>query len=261
MSISRRTEKILGVKELRARYLFGIDHFTDSEGNTLSDETLKDYISIATDMLEIDLDISIVPKTVVEVKDYNFNDYIDWGFLLLNEVPIRSVTSLVAKYPDQAILEFPTQWFKIRKHSGELRLLPGLGTYSGFQVNGQGQFLPELFRNKSKVPDLFEVTYEAGFEDGKVPMSINAAIGLMAAIFAMNILGDLIIGAGIANSSLSIDGLNQAIGTTSSAENHGLSAKVKEYQKLLYGATINDPNRGLIRTLRDYYQGARFNII
>lgn len=261
MSISRRTEKLLGVEELRRRFLFGIDKFTDADGNTITDETLKDYISIATDMLEIDLDISIVPKTVVETKDYDFNDYIDWGYLLLNEVPVRSVTSLVAKYPDQAVLEFPQEWFKIRKHDGQLRLLPGLGTYSGFQVNGQGQFLPELFRNKKKVPDLFEVTYESGFEDGCVPMSINAAIGYMAAIMALNILGDLVIGAGIANSSLSIDGLNQSIGTTSSAENHAMSAKVKEYQKILFGDSINSPNRGLIRTLRDYYQGARFNII
>lgn len=260
MSISRRKEKILGVKELKARYLFGVK-LIDTDGNEMSDETLQDYISIATDMLEIDLDISIVPKTVVEPKDYYFNDYVDWGYLNLNEVPVRSVTKLVAKYPDQAILEFPPQWFKVRKHDGQLRLLPGLGTYSGFQVNGQGQFLPELFRNKSRVPDLFEVTYETGFEDGCVPMTINAAIGLMAAIFALNIAGDLILGAGIANSSLGIDGLNQSIGTTSSAENHGYSAKVKEYQKLLFGDSINSPNRGLVRTLRDFYQGARFNII
>ena len=40
----------------------------------------------------------------------------------------------------------------------------------------------------------------------------------------------LIIGAGIANQSLSIDGLSQSIGTTSSAENSGYSARIKSYQ-------------------------------
>lgn len=261
MSISRRHEPLLTVKELKARYLFGVLDFTDANGNKISDKTLQDYISIATDMLEKDLDISIVPHTVVEEKDYHVNDYEDWGYLQLNEVPVRSVTKLVAKYPDAAILEFPEAWFKLRGDDGQLRLLPGLGTYSGFQVNGQGQFLPELFRNKRNVPNLFEVTYEAGFKDGCVPMAINAAIGLMASIFALNILGDIVLGAGIAGSSLGIDGLNQSIQTTASAENHAMSAKLKEYQKQLFGDGINSPNRGLIRMLRDYYQGQRFDII
>ena len=260
MSISRRVEPIITVKELKARYLFGVD-IVDNDGNELPDSTLKDYISIATDIVEKDLDLSIVPKTVVEEKDYFINDYEEWGFMLLNEIPVRKVISLVAKYPDSAILEYPEQWFKLRKDDGILRLLPGLGTYSGFMVSGQGQFLPELFRNKKNVPNLWEVTYESGFDDGCIPMSINAAIGLIAAIFALNIAGDLVIGAGIASTSLSIDGLSQSINTTSSAENHAYSAKLKEFQKQLFGDGINSPNRGLIRMLRDFYQAQRFNII
>lgn len=262
MSISRRVEPLISVEQLKARYLFGVD-IIDNNGNELSDDTLKDYISIATDMLEKDLDISIIPKTVTEVKDYDFNNYIDWGFLLLNQLPVRSVTSLVAKYPDQAVLTFPEEWFKLRPEDGILRLLPGLGSYSGFTVAGGtgANFLPELFRYRSKVPNLFEVTYEAGFPDGCVPMSINAAIGMIAGIMALNIAGDLVIGAGIASSSLSIDGLSQSINTTSSAENHAYSAKLKEFQKILYGESVNSPNRGLIRMLRDFYQGSRWDII
>ena len=44
----------------------------------------------------------------------------------------------------------------------------------------------------------------AGFKDGKVPMAINMAIGNMAAIQALHIAGDLVLGAGIASSSLSV---------------------------------------------------------
>ena len=39
--------------------------------------------------------------------------------------------------------------------------------------------------------------------------------------------GDLVIGAGIANISRSIDGLSQSIGTTASAENSAYSARIK----------------------------------
>jgi hypothetical protein len=261
MSNTRRTEPIITPKELRRRFLFGVDHFTDVNGETISDETLKDYISIATDMLEKDLDIKITPHTIEEEKDYFKNDYDDWGYLLLNEVPVRKITSLVAKYPDNAILDYPEQWFKLRKEDGILRLLPGIGSYNSFMVTGGGQLLPEIFKYRSTVPQLFVVTYEAGFEDGKIPMAVNAAIGLLAAIFALNILGDIVLGAGIAASSLSLDSLSQSINTTSSAENHALSSKLKEYQKQLFGESINSPNRGLIRSLRDYYSGQRMNII
>jgi len=44
-------------------------------------------------------------------------------------------------------------------------------------------------------------------------------------------MGDLILGAGIANQSISIDGLSQSIGTTQSAMYGGASARVESYRQ------------------------------
>jgi len=54
---------------------------------------------------------------------------------------------------------------------------------------------------------------------------------MFASIGPFNIFGDLIAGAGIATISLSLDGLSQNVGTTSSATNAGFGARIIQYLK------------------------------
>jgi len=274
--IIQRTEPLITPKKLRARFLFGVE-IVDNDGNEMPDDTLQDYIDMAVSELEHDLDISIVrqehigpsftpegdiiPGGGAEEKDFQSNDYWQWGYFQLNNIPVIQVKEVRAVYPNANILSYPPEWYKLQRHDGILRLIPTAGTLSQFAVDAGGQYFPEIFRNNGHVPLVWQIDYISGFDDGKIPKDINAAIGLMAAIFALNIAGDLIVGAGIASESLSLDGLSQNVNTTSSAENHGYSAKVKEFQKQLFGESINSPNRGLVRKLRDYYQGQRINII
>ncbi len=274
--IIQRTEPLITAKKLRARFLFGVE-IVDNDGNEMPDETLQDYIDMSVSELEHDLDISIVrqehigpsftpegeiiPGGGAEEKDFQSNDYWQWGYFQLNNVPVIQVKEVRAVYPNANILSYPPEWYKLQRHDGILRLIPAAGTLSQFAVDAGGQYFPEIFRNNGHVPLVWQIDYISGFDDGKIPKDINAAIGLMAAIFALNIAGDLIVGAGIASESLSLDGLSQNVNTTSSAENHGYSAKVKEFQKQLFGESINSPNRGLVRKLRDYYQGQRINIV
>ena len=110
----------------------------------------------------------------------------------------------------------------------------------------------------SSIPTALSI-YLAGFEDGKIPTTINQAISYMAAIQALIIGGNLVLGAGIGSSSLSIDGLSQSINTTQSAENSAYSATITEYSNQLYGS--NERERGLLKTLNDYYKGAQMDII
>ncbi len=59
------------------------------------------------------------------------------------------------------------------------------------------------------------------------------AISILASLPILDTAGDLIIGAGISNQSLSIDGLSQSIGTTSGVENSGYGARATQYRKRL----------------------------
>jgi len=160
----------------------------------------------------------------------------------------------------ETVLDIPQEWIRLEPETGIVRLVPNNRFPGRLQVDASGAFFPELFRRYSMVPDLWVVRYVHGFKEGQVPAILNAAIGMMAAIFYMNIAGDLIIGAGIAGTSLSLDGLSQSIQTTASAENHGYSAKVKDYKRLIFGDGPNDKN-GALTVLRNFYKGQTISII
>lgn len=267
-NITKRLESLITVDKLKAKWLFGVN-IIDNAGNSMPDSTLQEYINTAVSMLEHDLDIPISPRKIREEKDYFANDYWEWGYFQLNNYPVISVESIRVEYlaeknPDTGeivpvnVLDIPPEWYRLRQHDGLIRLIPNNRFPANLQIDAGGSFFPELFRRHSMVPQLWGIEYTAGFEGGKIPVLINTAIGLIAGIMALNIAGDLILGAGIAGSSLSLDGLSQSIQTTSSAENHGYSAKVKEYQSILFG----DPrNPGILKSLRQFYQGERLNII
>lgn len=73
-----------------------------------------------------------------------------------------------------------------------------------------------------------------------LPADLKQAIGIKGAtLLLLHVAGDLILGAGIASQSLSVDGLSQSIGTTSSAMYSGYSSRAealdKQY-KLIMGA-------------------------
>ena len=114
-----------------------------------------------------------------------------------------------------------------------------------------GSFLPAVYNGMAYLPQLFHVDYTAGFEEGKVPRDLLDAIGMFASMGPLSIFGDLLGGAGIASSSISLDGLSQSINTTSSAENSGYSARVDRYEKML---------RKQMPLLRSYFKGIRFTV-
>lgn len=255
---------LLTVKQLKERYLFGII-IKDEKGKEVPTSTYQAWIDDAVAMLEVDLDLALTPRTTIEYKDYHVTDYFNWGYMQLNNFPVISVDSMVLTYlrdnngNDEQVLEIPLAWRRLEKETGIIRMVPNSRFPSNLQVGNTGAFFPELFSRNSYIPDVWRVTYTYGFADGCLPLSINQAVGYLAAIQALNIAGDLVVGAGIASQSVSLDGLSESINTTASAENHAYSAKVKEYQRVMFGA--NQSERGLIDKLRDYYKGSQLQII
>ena len=75
---------------------------------------------------------------------------------------------------------------------------------------------------------------------------------MVASLNILNPAGDLIVGAGIASTSLSIGGLSQSINTTSSATNAGYGARIIQYQKD-YEALLNN--------VRAKYRGISIGVV
>lgn len=245
------SRKFLTVSELKQRYLFGID-LTDDAGNEIPDAVLEHYIASAIASLEHDLDIPIFPTTFCDLHDFFRQDYAAFNFIKLDNAPLISVSEFRVQYPSgQTVVVFPAEWLRLHKESAQLQVVPTAGTLSEILVGQGGSFLPAIYNGMAYLPQLFQVEYTAGFEEGRVPRNILDTIGKLASLGPFNIFGDLIAGAGIANLSLSLDGLSQSIGTTSSATNAGYGARIQQYQKEI---------KEKLAMLRRYYHGVRFTV-
>ena len=85
-----------------------------------------------------------------------------------------------------------------------------------------------------------------------VPADIKHVIGLKAGLLPLDIAGDLIAGAGVANYSIGADGVHQSLGTTSSATNSGYGARRLAFEREL---------KSLLPALRAKYKTMNFGVI
>lgn len=248
MSAKRdRTESLLTAEMLKKRYFHGIT-IQDEEGNDLPDEIYTDAIQQAISWLEIELEIDISPTSRTERYDLHSVDYQNWSYLKLRQYPVISIEKIRALFPgNNELIEFPSDWIRLYPDSGEVSLVPVAGSISEYFITSSG-VLPHVMLSKY-VPQFFEVEYTTGFPNDEIPFIINKIIGLKAAIDIFDVAGDLIVGAGIANYSISVDGLSQSVGTTSSATNAGYGARITSYNKQI---------KELLPRLKKYYKGIPF---
>jgi hypothetical protein len=262
----QRTTSLVTPEKLRNEYLFGITLFDKTSGKEISNDILQSYINNAVSYFEHYLDISITPVIdFIENRDYYFNEYVDWGYFQLNNYPVIQVKEINLVYFREAdgtpetLQKIPDQWVRLQPHDGIVRLIPNARFPANLQVSQSGSYFPEILRTQH-VPHLWEIKYDYGFGVGCIPVLLNQAIAYAAAMQALIIAGNLVLGAGIASSSISLDGLSQSINTTQSAENSAYSATLKDYGARLFGSRQDDPF-AIINILKNYYKGSNINLI
>ena len=232
-------------------YLFGIP-LLDEDGNELGEPIIENWIERGIAQLETELMIHIKPTAVEEVHDYYVDEYMEFCYLQLYNYPVISVESVKASYAGQEIIDFPADWIRTYKSTGQVQLVPTTGSLSQVLLgHGSGVLLPLITARLSHMPHLFTVNYTSGFEEGKVPADICDVIAMKACIGILNILGDILLGAGIASQSVSIDGMSESITTTQSAENSAYSARIRQYERQI---KVQMPN------LRKRYKGLRLAV-
>lgn len=233
-SYKKNGELPFSVGDLKDRYFFGIA-IKDPDGNLLSDESIEFYIKNAVKQLETDLDIKINLQVIEETKHFNWENYTNWTYVRAS-YPVNCVESLNGFVGQVRQVIFPPDWISINKSNDTdvrhrtVNIVPT--TNQSGQVTQSVVYAgiyPQLgyFGNRN-IPNYWVLTYATGFRE--LPSDLAQVIGMKAAIPIFDLLGDLVIGAGIASQSLGIDGLSQSVSTTSSAENSAYSARIKSYQ-------------------------------
>ena len=258
---------VLSIEELKELYLFGVD-LTDDQGLPYPNAMFAHYIKSAVDWLEKKLQIPILPRRYVdEAHDYYREDYDKYIWLKCINSPVMGVEEIKLVLPGEQIVKvFEKDWIHLTRFDGQVQMVPGTGTAGTILLGASGAWLPLIYGNNRFIPDCFRITYEAGFgrpsnpnavsrpdpDLDSFPPDIKHVIGMISSFGPLNIAGDLIAGAGIASSSIGIDGLSQSVSTTSSATNAGYGARIITYQKEL---------KDQIPTLIRYYKGLKLSIV
>ena len=225
---------LMSPDDVKNNYLFGLD-LTDDAGNEIPDSLYEFYIKAAVSWMETRLDIKIAPTVISgEEQDFFKNDYNTYILLQTDHVPILSIEKIALVLPgEQQVIEYQADWIHSLPEAGQINIIPGSGSTSVVTLGLSGAWLPFTQGRTKHLPNIFHLDYTAGFAKGKAPPVLLDAIGMYSALGPLNILGDLIIGAGIASQSLSLDGLSQSINSTSSATNSGYGARTLAYTKQL----------------------------
>lgn len=206
--------KELSVEKVKKNYLFGID-LSDAHGNPLPESLFTHYINSAVEYIQNLLDIVIAPTEVnAERHDYVRSDYQNWGFIQLHHKPIREVKAVRLMYGNRTAIEIPNDWLQVDKLTGQVTLFPSAGSVSNLII-GQTGMIMGLSSMWQFAPRMWEVDYVAGIDetDKTMPVALlEEAINKRASCGILSVWGDLIIGAGIASQSVSIDGISQSGG-------------------------------------------------
>lgn len=253
---------MFNISDIRNIHLFGIPLF-DTQGNPFSDALLQSYLDSAIAWAEQTLNICIYPRDEEETHDYFRSDYQNWAYLKLWKKPVLSVESLELYYGERPMMKIPNNWIKIDTLGGAIQLFPSSGTAGSLIIGqGGGLFLPIMSGTIGYAPQLWKIKYKAGMNEPNpaekiyrrtdIHPNLKEVIYKKAGAAIMTVWGDLIIGAGIANQSISIDGLSQSIGTTQSAMFGGASARIKQ---------MLDDIDNMMPALKSYYSGIELGVV
>jgi len=247
-----KNQPLLTIEDLKKRYLFGVD-LRDDNGNEIDDSVLQHNLDMAVSFVEHELDIIITPRQFKERYDYKKSDYDNFLMLNLKKRPVISVEALEAVTNSEVVLiKYPEEWVSIEKESAQIQISPSEGAFGPMFLSGGSAQLPLLPGRRDYWPHLIRVEYTAGFCPDEIPVIINEIIGLQASLGIFDIFGDLVIGAGIANESTSIDAVSTSQGSTASAMYSGYSARIESYSKRI---------KKYLDTARRYYHAGSLVVV
>lgn len=221
---------ILSPSELKSLYFYGIP-IQEKNGTEMSDQTIYTYIRSAQKQVEGYLSLLLEKQVIEESLTFYREDFQNYMYIQTS-YPVVSAHRLQGYLADIKQVEYPETWLVARRtddgfsYHRRVHLIPVGGTVG--EVLTFNGLMPYIgMHGRAFIPDYWRVAYCTGWD--KIPEDILTVIGKYASMLIFHQMGDIILGAGIANLSLGVDGLSQSIGTTSSATNAGYGARIVGY--------------------------------
>lgn len=219
---------IIDADFLKQNYLFGV-RLTDGNGVAYPSGMFTHVIDAAEGFVSRVLNLPIGGADYAAVTGERHNvDPTGDDCLYLHKGPIRAITSFTLRYGNESLATVPTDWLSIiDDRTGQCQVIPTEGSIAYQMLAATRLFTP------ARMHGTWMVSYTAGYKASDAPAELKQLVALIAATPVLITAGDLILGAGIANSSTSLDGLSRSIGTTSSATNSGYGSRIIENRKVI----------------------------
>lgn len=239
------SQQPLTVDWLKAAYLFGQD-LTDDDGHPMPDEVWEICLEAAKEWIKTELAIEFPKRTRTQRHDFTRANLEAWSFISLDHRPVRSVVEVKLQYGDFPIFTVPVTWILQEDDGNQLQIIPAGGVPAVAPLEALSFMSYWMATSHRDVPGLYLITYTAGYDlpladddpdvevppdYSPIPGDILDVIGMRASLHSLNIIGDLVAGRAVANFSVAIQGLSVSKGTTASATNAGLGARIIQYRK------------------------------
>lgn len=241
--------EVLPVPLFKERYLIGLE-LVLGDGTPFPDSFFEHYIRAGVRRVERMIDLPLRELACEERKDWERRQWEEqYGRLKTNKFPIIGIDEISLRFPgtpaNTDALVIKPEWVSLRGgNSRTIQIVPTGGITSFFATGGAWWTL--AWSRNEWVPNAFTVKYRAGFQRGRVPEDLVELAGKVASFGPLNVLGDLVGGAGLQAYSISIDGLSRSVTTANSSTNAGFGARIIQYQKEI---------KEQVRELRDHFHG------
>lgn len=209
-----RVEPMMTASTLKRRFLKGIP-LKMKNGDVITDEDLTDYIKVAINEAETNLQVSIDPVQRVDRLPFDKTLYNNFVYTQLNRRPVVSVEEMAIKSADgQLIYKIPEQWVDLGSANiGRIFVITYLAAFNNQVVAGPvsnaGYAFISIISGLNWIPSYWEVTYTHGLcsKAGQVPLVVNKYIGLLATIDILSMIGP---NDDVNSTSLGQDGISQS---------------------------------------------------
>lgn len=251
-------------------YMFGVPVKDPETGQEMSDNYYKHYIEVAIARAEKNLDIVILPRFVEnEHHDFHDSDFNMYMYTHLYQRPVLYVDDFGLEMSGRRIYNYNREWWRVYCLAGHIDMQPtalmqsamgGMGYDIGIYGMPMHAGLPVIGNQSTFAPQALHVSYVAGLlpreragvsREWEVPADLEQLVLKYALVEVFQQWGRLIIGAGIAGRTLSIDGISETIQTTQSAMYSGSAADI---------ILIKEDIANLEASLRSYF-GVAFGVI
>jgi hypothetical protein len=224
-SFTKNDNLLFSAQEIKSSYLYGIkmnSSLAVQKSLEFSDEDIEFHVRAAQKEMENYLSLKLFRQLYNESQSFDNGDWRHWGF-------IKTTYQVVCPMKMEGFLnsikqtEYPREWMSAKRDSDGIQyhrsiyIVPAGNTGAIVNSIQYAGLLPNLgYLNAGMIPNYWEIYYVTGFE--KVPNDLMMTIGQLATMSLLSIAGSNVLGIpGAMSTSLSIDGLSQAISASSNA--------------------------------------------